>query len=173
MNGSRFGSMTVALVAVATLLAACGSSTDTGSTGGASGPTAATGTIGATGAASDGLSTAKAPGVGTVLVNADGFTLYYLETDAHSDVTCTEGCAQTWPPDLVTEVPDGAGLSGSLATIANPSGGMQLTYEGWPLYTYAGDSGPGQANGEGVGGVWFAMTPDGPGDGGDAGGSKY
>jgi predicted lipoprotein with Yx(FWY)xxD motif len=170
VNGSRFGSMTVALVAVATLLAACGSSTDTGSKGGASGPTAATD---ATGAASGGLSTAKAPGVGTVLVNADGFTLYYLETDAHSKVTCTEGCAQTWPPDLVTEVPDGTGLSGSLATIDNPSGGVQLTYEGWPLYTYAGDSGPGQANGEGVGGVWFAMTPDGPGGGGDAGGSKY
>jgi predicted lipoprotein with Yx(FWY)xxD motif len=61
----------------------------------------------------------------------------------------------------VTEVPDGGDLPRELSTVDNPSGGLQLTYDGWPLYTFAGDSGPGQANGEGVGGVWFAMTPDG------------
>jgi predicted lipoprotein with Yx(FWY)xxD motif len=152
--------MTAALVPVAMILAACSSNGSTNDGTNQAPPTPAT-TSGSNAAASDGISAAKASGVGSVLVNAEGFTLYYLETDAQSQVTCTGGCAQTWPPDLVTSVPDAAGLSGQLGTIANPSGGKQLTYDGWPLYTYAGDSAPGQANGQGSGGVWFAMTPAG------------
>ena len=58
--------------------------------------------------------------------------------------------------------PRGSGVTGPLGTIATPSGGKQLTYMGWPLYTYSGDSAPGQANGQGSGGIWFAMTTSGP-----------
>jgi hypothetical protein len=47
---------------------------------------------------------------------------------------------------------------------------MQLTYDGWPLYRYSGDAKPGEANGQGVGGVWFAMTPEGPSQGATTGG---
>jgi predicted lipoprotein with Yx(FWY)xxD motif len=165
--------VTAALVPAAMILAACSSSgsTNDGTNQAPPSPASATGSNGKT---SDGVSTAKASGVGSVLVNAEGFTLYYLTTDAQSQVTCTGGCAQTWPPDLVTNTPDAAGLSGELGTIANPSGGTQLTYDGWPLYTYAGDSAPGQANGQGVGGVWFAMTPTGAAAGDTAtGGGKY
>ena len=169
MLRSRFRLLTGALVPIALVLSACGGgSTDAGAGGSSSNPTS----TGSTGNSNDAVATAEASGVGTVLVNADGFTLYYLKTDAHREVTCTGDCAKNWPPDLVTAVPDAAGLSGQLGTITNPAGGMQLTYDGWPLYTYVGDSAPGQANGEGVGGVWFAMTPAGPGAG-DSGGGKY
>jgi len=167
MMRSRFRFLTAALVPVALVLTACGGgSTDAGAAGTSSNPAS----TGSTGSSSDVIAAAEASGVGTVLVNGEGLTLYYLKTDAHTEVTCTGDCAQTWPPDLVTAVPDAAALSGQLGTIANPAGGTQLTYEGWPLYTYAGDSAPGQANGEGIGGVWFAMTPKGPGGGGSSGG---
>lgn len=116
------------------------------------------------------VGTAVVPGVGTVLVDAEGFTLYYFTPDEAGEPTCTSGCAGTWPPATVSAVPKDTGLPGTLGTTTSPSGGMQLTYEGWPLYTYSGDAEPGQANGQGVGGVWFAMTPDGPSAGASAGG---
>jgi predicted lipoprotein with Yx(FWY)xxD motif len=173
MNASRRRFLTAALVPVAMILAACGNNGTTNEGPSQTPPNTAT-AAGSSSTTSDGISTAKASGVGNVLVNAEGFTLYYLETDAQSQVTCTGGCAETWPPDLVTTVPDAAGLSAQLGTIANPSGGTQLTYDGWPLYTYAGDSAPGQANGQGSGGVWYAMTPTGATEGAAAtGGGKY
>jgi predicted lipoprotein with Yx(FWY)xxD motif len=66
-------------------------------------------------------------------------------------------------------------VTGPLGTIADPDGSKQLTYMGWPLYTYSGDSAPGQANGQGTGGVWFAMTSAGPMDssGSSSSGGKY
>lgn len=174
MRRSRLLLMTVTIASLAAVLTACGgaSASDTGG----SSPGMQQGSGGSSGS----VSTADVASIGKVLVNADGFTLYYLKTDAHSSVTCTGNCATTWPPDLVTSTPKAAGLSGSLGTIANPDGGEQLTYDGWPLYSYAGDSAPGQANGQGSGGVWFAMTPAGPGGGtsvsgstGGSGGGRY
>jgi predicted lipoprotein with Yx(FWY)xxD motif len=113
-------------------------------------------------------------------VNTQGFTLYYLTKDQHSTPTCTGSCASTWPPQMVSgSVPvAGSGVTGPLGTVANPSGGKQLTYMGWPVYTYSGDSAPGQANGQGFEGVWFAMSAGGPtttgGSGsGGSGGGKY
>lgn len=116
------------------------------------------------------IGTAEVPGVGTVLVDAEGFTLYYFAPDEAGEPTCTGGCAGTWPPATVSAVPKDTGPPGALGTATSSSGGMQLTYEGWPLYTYSGDAEPGQANGQGVGGVWFAMTPDGPSAEASAGG---
>lgn len=116
------------------------------------------------------IGTAEVPGVGTVLVDAEGFTLYYFAPDEAGEPTCTGGCAGTWPPATVSAVPKDTGLPGALGTATSSSGEMQLTYEGWPLYTYSGDAEPGQANGQGVGGVWFAMTPDGPSAEASAGG---
>lgn len=105
-------------------------------------------------------STSKA---GTVLIDSRGFTLYRFTPEAHGQIACTGGCASTWPP---LTVPAGAqlqaqgSLPGKLATVQRPDGTMQATYNGWPLYTYAADSAPGMANGQGVGGKWFAVTPD-------------
>jgi predicted lipoprotein with Yx(FWY)xxD motif len=174
MRRSRLLLMVVAITSLAAVLTACGgaSASDTGGS--------SPGTQQSSGGSSATVSTADVANIGKVLVNADGFTLYYLQTDAHNSVTCTGNCATTWPPELVTATPKAVGLRGTLGTIANPAGGEQLTYDGWPLYSYTGDSAPGQANGQGSGGVWFAMTPAGPSGGtsvsgstGSSGGGRY
>jgi predicted lipoprotein with Yx(FWY)xxD motif len=98
-------------------------------------------------------------GIGLVLDNSKGFTLYHLTTDSSSMTTCTGGCAQVWPP-LVSpngKVPASPGLMGSFGLLKRPDGTLQVTYNGMPVYRYAGDSGPGQSNGQGIGGVWFAV----------------
>jgi predicted lipoprotein with Yx(FWY)xxD motif len=165
----------VGLAALALAMTACASKSSTGTSSGG-GTTSDTGSGGSIGT----IATADISGVGTVLTNADGMTLYYLQTDDASKVTCTGNCAQAWPPSIVTgALPTaGSGVTGTLGTIDDPNGDKQLTYMGWPLYTYSGDSAPGQVNGQGSGGVWFAMTSGGPeksGGGSDSGsgGSKY
>ena len=157
--GPRWMGAGAAIVALVLLAAACAKST-TPSSGGSSAGTSASSSPSMMAAA---ISTKSISGVGTVLVDNKGFTLYYRKTDAHSKVTCSGGCASTWPPQLVTgSMPAaGSGVSGKLATIKGANG-TQLTYKGWPLYTYSGDSAPGQANGQGISGTWFAMTASGP-----------
>jgi predicted lipoprotein with Yx(FWY)xxD motif len=116
-------------------------------------------------------------GVGTVLVNAQGFTLYHLKPETSSNIQCTGSCVSTWPPVLLpagTSAPTGgSGVTGKLGTATRPDGGTQVTYDGFPLYTYSGDTGPGQANGQGIQGVWFAVTASGSGGSGGAGGGGY
>jgi predicted lipoprotein with Yx(FWY)xxD motif len=159
----------IAIVAVAALgLAAC---SNNGYGGGGSSSSAAPAAAGAATVA-----TASVGSLGTVLVDGTGRTLYLFESDTGSTSTCTGGCAATWPAlttdgDPVTG--DGASAS-MLGTSANTAGGTQVTYNGHPLYLYSGDSASGQANGEGIGGVWYAVTADGtaaqPGGSGTGGG---
>jgi predicted lipoprotein with Yx(FWY)xxD motif len=95
----------------------------------------------------------------TILTNAQGMTLYYRTIDSSSSV-CSGGCASAWPPMLVTgsAAPTSAtSLPGQLSVSTNANG-KQVEYNGHPLYTYSGDSAPGQTNGQGFGGVWFAAT---------------
>jgi len=114
------------------------------------------------------LDAASVPGVGKVLVNGAGRTFYILSSEAGGHLTCTDanGCTAVWP---ATVLPSGttAGIAGSgiqavmLGTIRHSEGKLYLTYGGWPLYTYTGDSGPHQSNGQGVssfGGTWTAIT---------------
>jgi predicted lipoprotein with Yx(FWY)xxD motif len=114
------------------------------------------------------VSSAKVAGVGTVLVTSKGRTLYLLTADHQKTVTCASSpCLAIWPP---FDVPAGARLKagkgvkgGLLATIKGPRG-TQVTYDHWPLYTYAGDTRSGQASGQGIhsfGGVWWAVTTSG------------
>jgi predicted lipoprotein with Yx(FWY)xxD motif len=113
---------------------------------------------------STGLSAAKVGGVGAVLDTAQGFTLYHLTTEKNGKIQCTASCAKTWPPVLVTggNIPAAASsLRGKVSTVKRPDGGVQVTYDGLPLYTYSGDTAAGEANGQGVQGVWFAVTPAG------------
>jgi predicted lipoprotein with Yx(FWY)xxD motif len=102
------------------------------------------------------LKTAKIGGV-NVLTNADGLTLYWFAPDTSTSSTCTGSCAAYWPP--VSGAPTaGRGVTGRLGTIKRPGGGLQATYDGHPLYTYVGDSHPGQANGNDLdlnGGFWY------------------
>jgi predicted lipoprotein with Yx(FWY)xxD motif len=94
-----------------------------------------------------------------VLVDPQGFTLYYHTADTPT-VVCSGACATTWPP--VTD-PSGTPtasppLTGQLGVVENENG-RQVTYNGHPLYHYSGDRGPGQANGQGVGKLWYVATP--------------
>jgi predicted lipoprotein with Yx(FWY)xxD motif len=96
----------------------------------------------------------------TILTNSQGRTLYYRTTDTASASTCTGGCASTWPPLLTSGSPVAASsLPGTLNSLSDANG-TQVTYNGHLLYTYAGDSKPGDTNGEGIDGVWFVATPD-------------
>ncbi len=93
----------------------------------------------------------------TVLTNAQGFTLYMFAPDTTSASHCNGSCAQIWPP-VEGPVIAGLGVTGTLSTIARSDGATQATYNGHPLYTYAGDTRPGQAKGNGIKGVWHEVT---------------
>ena len=110
-----------------------------------------------------GLSTKSISGVGTVLVNAAGLTLYDLPSEANGNITCTGACAQAWPPLLAAggKVPSApSAIASKLGTVNRPDGGVQVTYNGLPLYTFAGES-AGQASGQGVSGFVAATVSGG------------
>ena len=146
------------LVAVA--LAGCGGSSSTSSPG-------VSGSRSAAPASPVRLSVATVRGLGTVLVNGEGRTLYVFEPDRRRHVTCLAGCAAVWPPVMASSTqptvtgPLEASLLGS---DADPVGGRVVTYDGWPLYLYHEDSGPGTANGQAEdlnGGLWYVISPSG------------
>jgi len=150
------GFLAVAGVAAATtLLAACGKSTTTTNTS-AGGSTSA-------GSTTATVEAKNVPGVGMVLVDSKGLTLYYLKGETTSHITCSGGCAIAWPPLVISagiQPTAGSGVTGQLGTVNRPDGGgLQVTYDGSPLYTFASDT-AGQATGQGVSN-FFAMTPAG------------
>jgi predicted lipoprotein with Yx(FWY)xxD motif len=111
-----------------------------------------------------------------VLVNRDGKTLYYFSPDTATTVACTSagGCITTWPPLISTSVSVApiAGLTGVLTTVTRNEG-AQIAYNGHPLYTYSGDSAPGDAKGEGLFGKWFVATVNLAPASGGSGGNGY
>jgi predicted lipoprotein with Yx(FWY)xxD motif len=152
------------LAALALAISACGSSSSSSSAtstpaAGASSP-----------AASAPASSASANMVlsttinGTqVLTNSKGFTLYWFVPDTSTKSNCNGSCATYWPP-VKGPVTAGSGVTGTLGTITRSNGSTQATYDGHPLYTYVGDTAPGQAKGNGLnlsGGVWHEMTVSG------------
>jgi len=101
--------------------------------------------------------------LGAVLVNAQRRTLYYFVPERGGRIVCTGACTNAWPPLFATSTAPtaGAALPGQLSVVAR-AGSEQVTYNHWPLYTFAGDAGPDQTNGQGVfgfGGKWFVATP--------------
>ena len=95
----------------------------------------------------------------TVLTNAKGFTLYSFAPDTPTTSKCYGSCAAYWPPVTGTTAA-GSGLPGRVGTIKRTDGSEQLTYNGHPLYTYVGDSAPGQARGNNLnlnGGLWHEV----------------
>ncbi|HEY5879483.1 MAG TPA: hypothetical protein VIU11_11260 [Nakamurella sp.] len=97
--------------------------------------------------------------LGEVMVGANGHTLYAFTDDPEKQSTCFEACAQAWPP---LTVPDDFTISPDLqasgvSTFDRPDGTKQLVMGKWALYYYAGDGAPGEANGQGVTGKWFAI----------------
>jgi predicted lipoprotein with Yx(FWY)xxD motif len=157
----RRGAVVGALAAVGLLAAACsGGSSATTTTKAPSGTTASNTASAAT------VRTAAVAGVGTVLVDGSGRTLYLFEPDNHANPTCSGSCASAWPPLMATGTPTAGGSARSslLGTVRNPDGQLQVTYDHWPLYTFAGDAGPGQAHGQGInsfGGPWWVVDASG------------
>jgi predicted lipoprotein with Yx(FWY)xxD motif len=108
------------------------------------------------------LKTASVGGA-TVVTNAKGLTLYWFVPDTATKSACYGTCAVYWPP-VAGPATAGPGVTGTLATITRSDGSVQAVYDGHPLYTYVGDTAPGQANGNGInlnGGVWHEVTPSG------------
>ena len=120
----------------------------------------------ATPAARSATVTTARTGLGRVVADGTGRTLYLFEKDTASHSGCSGACAAYWPP-LLTK--GGAvaikGVQGSLlGTIRRSNGSRQVTYAGHPLYFFAGDTGRGQTNGQGLhdfGAGWYALTPSG------------
>ena len=152
------------LATIALTVAACGSSASSSSR--ASTPAAPASSAAAAGAGSSASSasllTATVNGT-KVLTNAKGFVLYWFAPDTPTSSKCTGSCATYWPP-VTGPVTAGSGVTGTVGTITRSDGTKQATYDGHPLYTYAGDTSPGQAKGNGLnvsGGLWYEMTVSG------------
>ncbi len=142
-------------LAGAAVLAACGAAGGTGTTSApaTSAPAAAGSTV-----------SAGTTSLGTVLTNAQGLTLYYFLPEQNAKIgACTGGCLSAWPPLTVTGSPtSSSAVTGALATVSimvNGASVTEVTYNGWPLHTFSSDTAPGQTNGQGVAGKWFAATP--------------
>jgi predicted lipoprotein with Yx(FWY)xxD motif len=142
-------------LAVSLALAACGSSSNGSSSssqaGTASSASASTAAV---------VKTASNAALGsTVLVNAQGMTLYHLSGESSDRFLCTSAaCVASWPPLSAGAISTSIG---GLAAVKRPDGSDQLAYKGEPLYTFAGDKAPGEANGQGVkadGGTWSAVV---------------
>jgi predicted lipoprotein with Yx(FWY)xxD motif len=139
----------LALALAASLtLAACG--------GGSSAPSSGASAASA-GASAGPVKTAANPQLGTLLVDARGMTLYHLTGEGDGKFVCdTAFCEKHWPP--LSASATNTAISG-LGKVKRPDGMEQLTYNGEPLYTFTGDTAPGQVNGQGAveGGRWIAV----------------
>jgi predicted lipoprotein with Yx(FWY)xxD motif len=168
--GTRVGRMSIgnyrwlaggALGLIALAAAACGSSVD------AAPPSAKTHSAANLKASTlVSVMTAKNSGLGTILVNQAGLTLYTYTSDGKDMTTCTDACATAWPPLTLSagtaKATAGPGVTAShLGTFTRPGGAVQVTFNGMPLYRFAGDTVPGQAHGQGVEGKWFVVSASG------------
>lgn len=103
----------------------------------------------------------RSTSLGNVLTDANGRTLYFFTKDVDGGSACTDGCLDSWPVFSVESPSILANLDvADFGTISRPEGGTQVTYKGWPLYYFSGDSEVAEVNGENVGGRWFVAKPD-------------
>jgi predicted lipoprotein with Yx(FWY)xxD motif len=121
------------------------------------------------------VSVASVPGLGQVIVDSAGHTLYDFHKDQGATSSCYGACAAAWPPLLTEGEPHASNgaQAGLLGTTERKDGSEQVTYDGRPLYTFTGDKAPGEATGNDVdafGAEWYALTPSGsePEDGGES-----
>jgi predicted lipoprotein with Yx(FWY)xxD motif len=148
----------VAIVAAAVIviLTAGGGSKQTASAAAGTSPTGST-------AASVAL---RKSSLGSILADSHGRTLYLFEADKAGMSACSGACAAVWPPLMATGTPrGGTGVQAAkLGTIARSGGGRQVSYNGHPLYTFAGDAKAGDTSGQALdefGGEWYVVSPRG------------
>ena len=143
-----------ALAALALVLTACGGGDDQAGT---------TPTTAAAQQAAEGTVAVATTGLGDVLVDAKGRTLYVFTKDKSDQSVCSGKCAAAWPALTVTgAATPGTGVQASLlSTSKQANGSSQVSYGGKPLYYFAGDAAPGDTKGQGLNGVWFVVQGDG------------
>ena len=127
-------------------IAGCGGGGSSGSSSGSSGSAAT-------------IDTASIEGLGPILVDSEGMTVYEFTVDKGTTSECYGGCEAAWPPVVANGKPtagEGA-MSSALGTTKRKDGTLQVTYEGHPLYTFAEDSAPGEVTGNEVEGTWFVL----------------
>jgi predicted lipoprotein with Yx(FWY)xxD motif len=170
---------------LAVLIAGCGSSgnstsggaygggetasdtTSSSSSGGYGGKSASPTSASVTGSGAAGIvAVAKVGDLGSVIVNSEGLTLYDFHKDKGGKSSCYGACASAWPPLLTEGEPkaEAGAMSNQLGTTKRKDDTVQVTYAGWPLYTYLGDEAPGEANGNDFsqfGAQWYALQPSG------------
>jgi len=162
MNGIRARLFNVGAVGLLMTVVACGG-TDTS--------TAATPTTAPTTAPVPTVAPFVATRVGpvagvnrTIFTDISGMTLYYETNDVGGKINCTGPCAAIWPPMIapagLTTLPAVFAIPGKFATAVNPDGKNQVTYNGWPLFTYSKDKAAGDTTGEGVAGRWHVASTD-------------
>jgi predicted lipoprotein with Yx(FWY)xxD motif len=148
-------------LAASVLLSACGSSSSSKSTSSAAERQPAASQSSGSGSSAL-VKTASNSTLGaTVLVDAQGMTLYHLSGEQNGKFICTSSaCLQSWHPLTASAASTPSGTVGSLATVKRPDGSEQVTYKGAPLYSFAQDRTAGQANGQGIKdvGTWSAVT---------------
>ena len=167
---------TVGAIGLSLAAAACGSSTSTSASSTstsapavqasapavpASTPAAAASSAAPSAAAAAAVLKIDQTSLGSVLTNAQGLTVYWFAKDTATNSACSGACAAAWPPVMgMPQVASGVKLTGKLGEIKRADGSMQATYNGHPLYLFAGDSKPGQVNGNaisGFGALWYAI----------------
>ncbi len=158
----------VGAIGLSLAAAACGSSSSTSASSTSTSAPAAQASAPAAAASSAAPSAAPAAmlkidqtSLGSVLTNAQGLTVYWFAKDTAANSACSGACAAAWPPVIGMPQPaSGFKLTGKLGEIKRADGSMQATYDGHPLYLFAGDSKPGQVNGNavnGFGALWYAI----------------
>jgi predicted lipoprotein with Yx(FWY)xxD motif len=160
-SGTRRAGLALGAAALIALAAACGGGGSGNSASGSGGGGAVAVERGATGG---GVSTVST-GLGTILTDSGGMTLYAFAADARGASNCDAQCLQYWPPvSPGSAFTPPTGVDARLGQITGTNGSPQLTVDGWPVYTYAGDHGVGDTTGQGLdtsGGLWWAIGTDG------------
>jgi predicted lipoprotein with Yx(FWY)xxD motif len=160
---TTFLAPTLALPMIAVAIAGCGGGSSSNANANPSTTTTKQSTSTGSGAATVDV---RSTGLGKILVDSKGMTLYLFEKDTGPKSTCSGACASAWPPFTTNGTPKaGSGATGSMiGTTKRSDGTTEVTYNGHPLYYYAGDQQPGDTNGQNLdqfGAEWYVVSPAG------------
>lgn len=150
-------------------VAGCTSTPSSSGSGAASGSessssAAASGSGGSTSGAAVGSLATETSSLGKIVVNGSNMAVYVFDKDTANSGTsaCTGECLTAWPPVTTTSAtPKVTDVTGTVGTITDPDGKLQVTIDGLPLYTYSGDAAKGDVKGQGLMGSWWVVSPDG------------